>query len=174
MPLAAAFFASLAAHVSIDIAGDFVLAHDTYDDPAHGSRWLASIALAICALGALGVLARAVVAETRGCRGALRRALSASLPRSAAAFALIVAGAALPLLAGMAWLDDACAGIRVDDVADLFGGSIPLGAGITVALAFAAAACAHRFVAVLSRYHRAIVRAHRPPSGRRASLSARR
>lgn len=159
MPLAAAFLAALAAHISIDIAGDYVLVHDTYDDPAHGSRWLASFAVAVSALGALALLWRAVLAETRGCRGALRAALGAAVPPSAATFAVTVALAALPLLVGMAWLDDLCAGIEVDDVADLFGGSLPLGAGMTIAFALAAALGVHRLVAFLSRYQHSIVRA---------------
>jgi hypothetical protein len=159
MPLAAAFLAALAAHISIDIVGDFVLAHDTYDDSAHGSRWFASIALAASAFGALAVLVRSVLAETRGCRGALRCALRAAVPASAARFAVSVAAIALPLLLAMAWLDDVCAGIGVDDFADLFGGSVPLGGGITIAFAVAAAGGLHRFVAFLSRNHRSIVRA---------------
>ncbi len=159
MPLAAAFLAALAAHVAIDVVGDYVLAHDTYDDPAHGSRWLASIALAASALGVLWALARAVLAETRGSRDALRRAVQAAVPASPAAFALTVAAAALPLLLGMAWLDACCAGIGVDDVADLLGGSMPLGAGILFAFAFAVALGLHRFVALLVRFRRSIFRA---------------
>jgi hypothetical protein len=159
MPLAAAFLAALAAHVAIDIAGDFLLAHDTYDDVAHGSRWLASIALAVSALCALGLLARAVIAETRGSRGALRSAFSAAVPVSAAKFGFVVTGAALPLLAGMAWLDAVFGGIAVDDIGDLFGGSIPLGAGTTIAFAFAIAIGVHGLVRFLSRFHRSIVRA---------------
>jgi hypothetical protein len=159
MPLAAAFLAALCAHVSIDIAGDYVLAHDAYDDPAHGSRWLASMALAASALGALAALARAVHAETCGRRGALRAVLRAAVPSSVATFALTVTVIALPLLAGMAWLDDFVAGIGVDDVADLYGGSIVLGAGITIGFTLAIAAALHRVVGFLSRYHRTIVRA---------------
>jgi hypothetical protein len=159
MPLAAAFLAALAAHVAIDVAGDYLLAHDTYDDPAHGSRWLATMALAACALSALWAFGRALLAETRGTRGALRTALRAAVPASPAKFALAVTAAALPLLLGMAWLDDACAGIDVDGVASLFGGSVPIGAGITIAFALGAAIGVHRLVALLCRLERSIVRA---------------
>jgi hypothetical protein len=159
MPLAAAFLAALSAHVAIDVAGDFLLAHDTYDDPAHGSRWLASIALAASAFAALWALAKAALAETRGSYGALRAALRAAVPSSGIAFAAIVTAAALPMLLGMAWLDAVCAGIGVDGVADLLGGSIALGAGIAIAFALALALGLHRLVAVLSRFHRSIVRA---------------
>jgi hypothetical protein len=159
LPLAAAFLAALLAHVSIDIVGDYVLPHDTYDDPEHGSRWVASIALGICALGALGALGRAVFAETRGRRGAVRAALRMAAPSSALAFGIAVTAIALPLLAAMAWLDDTAAGIGPDDVADLFGGSIPLGASITAGFALAIAAGLHRFVVFLTGKHRSIVRA---------------
>jgi hypothetical protein len=159
VPLAAAFLAALMAHVAIDVAGDYVLVHDAYDDPAHGSRWLASIALAVPTLGALWTLTRAVLAEARGSRGALRTALHAAIPASRVAFALAVTALALFLVLCMARLDTFCAGIAVDDVADLLGGSIPLGAGIVIAFASAVAVGLHRLAAFLSRHRDAIVRA---------------
>jgi hypothetical protein len=159
MPLAAALVAVLAAHVAIDVVGDYVLAHDTYDDHAHGSRRLASLALAVTLLTALWAFARAVLAETRGSRGALRAALYATLPESPVTFVLMVVAAVVPLLPAMGWVDALTAGARVDDVADLVGGSIPLGAGIAGAFALAAGTAAYRVVAFLGRHHRAIVRA---------------
>jgi hypothetical protein len=159
VPLAAAFLAALCAHVAIDVAGDYVLAHDAYDAPAHGSRWLASFALAAFAFAGFWALVRATLSETRGSRGALRAALKAALPMGPFALCATVTLAALPLLLGMAWLDASCSGIAVDDVADLLGGSIPLGCGLTVAFALVSALGAHRLVAFLSRFHRSIVRA---------------
>ena len=159
MPLVAAFLAALAAHIAIDVAGDFVLPHDTFDDPAHGSRLFAATAFGISAAGAFWLLARAVLAETRGSRGSLRAALLAAVPTSPATFAVVVAMAALPLVLGMAWLDTHSAGIDVDGIADLFGGSIPLGAGITIACALLVAAGLHRLLAVLARFHHSIIRA---------------
>jgi len=159
LPLAAAFLAALSAHVAIDIVGDYVLAHDTYDDPAHGSRWLASIALGLSAFVAVWASVRAALAESRGSHQALRRALRAAVPASGIRFAALVTAASLPMLAGMAWLDAVCAGIRVDDVGDLFGGCIPLGSGIAAAVAVVVAAAVHRLVALLCRFHRSIVRA---------------
>ncbi len=159
LPLAAAFLAALSAHIAIDVVGDYVLAHDTYDDPAHGSRWLASIALGISAFVAVWALGRAALAESRGSHNALRRALRAAVPASSIRFSGIVTAASLPMLAGMAWLDAVCAGIPVDDAGDLFGGCIPLGTGITVVLAIVVAAAVHRLVALLCRFHRSIVRA---------------
>ena len=159
MPLAAAFLAALSAHVAIDVAGDYLLAHDTYDDHVHGSRYVASFALLASALAALCFLARAVLAETRGARDALKLALRASIPKSISSFAVVVTGVTVPLLLGMAWLDSVCAGVPVDDLADLFGGSLALGIGITVAFALVAAVGVHHLVALATRYHRSIVRA---------------
>jgi hypothetical protein len=159
LPLAAALLAAVAAHVALDVVGDFVLAHDAFDDHTHGSRLLASLGLAVAALIALWTLARALAAETRGCRGALQAALRAALPASPAVFVATVAAAALPLLAAMAWLDAASAGTGIDDVADLLGGSIPMGAGFALGFALAAACGAYGLMALLARHHRAIVRA---------------
>ncbi len=158
MPLATAMLAALAAHVAIDIAGDYLLPHDAFDDDAHGSRWLASAALATSALGAFWFLANAVLAETRGARGALRAALRASVPASGVTFVLLVAAAALPFVIAMGGLDAYVAGARIDGLADLLGGSLPLGASLTLALAAAIGIGAHRLVALLSRHHGSIVR----------------
>jgi hypothetical protein len=159
LPFAAAFAAALAAHLAIDFAGDYLLAHDAYDDQAHGSRWVASLASALAVTTALWAFARALLAETRGSRGALRATLRAALPASRVRFALTVVAAAFPLLLGMAWLDASVAGAAVDGFAALLGGSVPLGAGLTVAFALGFAATAYRGVAVLCRHHGSIVRA---------------
>jgi hypothetical protein len=158
MPLGAAMLAALAAHVAIDIAGDYLLPHDTFDDDAHGSRWLASAVLATSALGTVWFLANAVLAETRGARGALRAALRASVPASAGAFVALVAAGALPLVIAMGGLDAYVAGARIDGLADLLGGSLPLGTTLTFALAAASGIGTHRLVGLLSRHQRSIVR----------------
>ncbi len=158
MPLATALLAALAAHLGIDFAGDYLLAHDAYDDPQHGSRGLASLALVALAFGALWAVVRLALAEMRGSRGALRAELRAAVPDSPVVFAAMVTALALPMLLGMAWLDAATTGIAVDDVADLLGGSLPLGLFIACVSAFVAAPIVHRLVRLLSRYHQAIVR----------------
>jgi hypothetical protein len=159
LPLAAALLAALAAHVAIDVAGDYLLAHDTYDAAAHGSRWLASGGVAVLAFGALWALVRATLAETRGSHGALRAVLRTALPLGSLRFAAVVAFAALPMLLAMARLDASCAGSVVQNLDDLLGGSIPLGCGMTLAFAAASAFGTYRLVAILSRFHRSIVRA---------------
>jgi hypothetical protein len=158
MALAGAFFAALLAHVAIDVAGDYLLAHDTYDDDAHGSRYVASIALLVSVFAALSAYARAVLAETRGMRGALRASLRSSIPASSFAFAALVASLAMPLLLGMAWLDSLVAGAPVDDVTDLFGGSLALGIAMVTVASLATAMALRVFVAFVARFHRSIVR----------------
>src|SRR5271166_1833453 len=59
--VAAAGVAALAAHVTIDIAANFFVAHDPYDDIEHRSRfWFLGGSLAIAAAGALAVLVAAL------------------------------------------------------------------------------------------------------------------
>jgi hypothetical protein len=158
MALVGAFVAALVAHVAIDVAGDYLLTHDTYDDQAHGSRYVASIAILIATIAVLYAYVRVVIAETCGIRGALSAALRSSIPASTLAFAAIVVSLALPLLLGMAWLDSLVAGARVDDVTDLFGGSLALGIGMAAFASLATAVGLRSFVALVARFHRSIVR----------------
>jgi len=159
VPLAAACLAALSAHVAIDVAGDYVLPHDAYDAPGHGSRWAASFALAALVFAGFWAVVRAALAEARGSRGAVRAALRGAVPSGPLAFAGIVFAAAVPLVLAMAWVDAAASGIGIDDFADLFGGSLPLGLGCTLLFAVAVALGVHRLVRLLSRFHRSIVRA---------------
>jgi hypothetical protein len=161
MAFAGAFFAALLAHVAIDVAGDHLLAHDTYDDDAHGSRYVASIALLFSVLVALYGYARAVVAETRGMHSVLRVSLRSSIPASSFACAALVVSLATPLLLGMARLDSLVAGAPVDDVTDLFGGSLALGIASVTLASLATAIGLRVFVALVARFHRSIVRAAR-------------
>jgi hypothetical protein len=161
LALAGAFFAALLAHVAIDVAGDYLLPHDTYDDDAHGSRYVASIALLFSVLVALYGYARAVAAETRGARGALCASLRSSIPSSPFVLTALVVGLAVPLLLGMAWLDSLVAGAPIDDVSDLFGGSLTLGIAIVTIASLATAIGLRLFVALVARFHRSIVRVAR-------------
>jgi hypothetical protein len=158
MALVGAFVAALVAHVAIDVAGDYLLAHDTYDDHAHGSRYVASIAILIAASAAVYAYARVVIAETCGTRGALHAALRSSVPTSTLAFVAIVVSLALPVLLGMAWLDALVAGARIDDGIDLFGGSLGLGIGMATLASLATAIGLRSFVALVAHFHRSIVR----------------
>jgi hypothetical protein len=129
----AALAGALLAHVAIDFAGDFLLAHDTFDDVAHRSRavLVAAILAALLALAArlfCHVLdRRSTSANSLLCR--MRATLG-----SATGFILWSAALAVVALAGMELLDCIAAGARVDGIEDLFGGSLALGLGLTVAI----------------------------------------
>jgi len=134
----AASIAALAAHIAIDVLGDVLLAHDTYDDVAHQSRAVISCtALAVVAGAAL----RLLLAALDGVRTVPHRRspLNVVDPRSLGMFVLLVVAASLVLLAGMEMADLAIAGQSFDDCADLLGGSIWLGAGVTLPIALSAA-----------------------------------
>jgi hypothetical protein len=133
--LSVALFAALIGHVVIDSLGDFMLAHDTYDDLDHSSRTVvALVTLGLTILG-IGMGFRAAIREARGSDNAFCMALRAALPRSVPAFviaAVVVSTGVLSIMEGCdAWL----AGHGVDDVSDLFGGSIPFGLTIEAIVA---------------------------------------
>ncbi len=159
VPAVAACLAALLAHIAIDVAGDYVLANDAYDATAHGSRWLASLATLGMACVGLWALLRATLAEVRGSYGALRAVLRAALPRNPGAFVALVVVVTAPLVLAMARLDALIAGQAVVDPADLFGGSVALGAGISLAFAIIVALGALRVFRLLLCFHRSLVRA---------------
>ncbi|HTU81153.1 MAG TPA: hypothetical protein VMF61_03435 [Candidatus Acidoferrales bacterium] len=137
LSLGAAAFAAALAHYAIDVVGDFALAHDTYDDVAHGSREIVTgIAIAIAAIVALRGLRTCCefTAERRW-----RRSLPGLSWRALPLFVASAAAGATAIVPLMELTDARCAGIRLDDVGDAFGGSLLLGAGVTVACAIAVA-----------------------------------
>jgi hypothetical protein len=138
--VAVAACAAAGAHVAIDALGDVLLPHDTYDDIAHDSRTVTAAA-AVAFLLAAG--ARSIFVALRSAIGR-RSAQRAFRIASPLRFVITVAALAVPLVLAMEALDAFAAGRAVDDLGDLFGGSIVLGLGTTVgvALAVAAAACA--------------------------------
>lgn len=131
--------AALFAHVAIDIAGDVLLAHDTYDGLDHQSRGEMVAGGLIALVGLLLRLVWRALAEARGGYAARRLRFEEMFGRSAWRFALAVAFLALPALMAMEYVDVSAAGGRIDDVTDLLGGSLPLGSSLT---ALAAALCA--------------------------------
>lgn len=146
----AGVLAAVVAHVVIDIAGDFVLAHDAYDGIAHDSR---PLLLAVVGVVFLVSAARAIFqmldrryGSRRSALGAVRDALGNRL-----GFAIFAAVAAVAALVAMESMDAALAG-QVDDVADLFGGSIALGAGSAVAIGIAIGSVLHFCLALLAKY----------------------
>jgi hypothetical protein len=136
----AACCAALISHVGIDVAGDYLLAHDAYDGLDHRSRSeILALGLTL-ALGAiLRVVSRAVRAAGAGGSGDDRAELLALVGCSPWRFALRVMALSIVALAAMEAVDVWSSGGAIDDVADLFGGSLLLGSSITLPVAGACA-----------------------------------
>ncbi len=124
-------------HVAIDVLGDYLLAHDTYDDVEHSSR--AIVAIVTVGLITLGIALafRAAIREARGSENAFCNALRSALPRNTAGFLGLAALTAGVILCAMEGCDALLAGQPVDDLGDLFGGSIVFGGTIVAAVAVA-------------------------------------
>jgi hypothetical protein len=125
--LFAACTAALLTHVAIDVAGDYWLAHDTYDALAHHSRLATLIGISALILALFGAIAGCAVAEVRGKRGALRDLLEALVGGSAAFFIARVVVTSLVVLMAMETLDSLLGAGKIEDVADALGGSISFG-----------------------------------------------
>ncbi|MGA8534320.1 MAG: hypothetical protein WB615_09465 [Candidatus Tumulicola sp.] len=142
--------AAAVAHVVIDVAGDYLLARDAYDGIAHHSR---ALLLAIVGVTLLAGAVKAIFdildrrcSSTTSTLAAVRDALGNPLR-----FALASAAVAIVALVAMESFDCLLSG-RIEDVGDLFGGSVALGAGTA---AFAGALCGalvHRVVRFVARY----------------------
>jgi hypothetical protein len=149
---------ALFAHVAIDLAGDFMLARDAYDDVAHHSR--ESVFVIACLLAAVAGWRTlcAVRGELRGSRGSLRALLYDSVPASLERFVAAVAAAAVPTLLAMAGLDSAIDMRAIGDVDDLFGGSVLLGLVCTLGSAVTFAALTWSAIRALARLDRVVLR----------------
>ena len=157
--LCVALCAALLAHVAIDVAGDYLLAHDSYDAIEHHSRgFIASSALAL-ALVAIGAALRAALADARGDERAFCALVRASLPASPGRFAGEILTLTFLGLLAMEALDAALAGQRIDDLADLLGGSSTLGPATAIACGLFATLVAWMSLVRLARVHDVIVRA---------------
>lgn len=150
--LSVALVAALLGHVVIDVLGDFMLAHDDYDDVDHSSRVIVAIVTLGLAMIGAGAGLRAAVREARGSENAFCLALRSALPRSGVVFTLAAVAASTLFLCVMEACDAALAGHPVDDVGDLFAGSIPFGGAI---IALVAAAVSNVTLALLRRLARA-------------------
>lgn len=135
-----AAIAALVAHIGIDVAGDYVLAHDSYDGIEHGSRLLITVSLLV----ALVVVAVRVVCSALdrvvGVRRAMHECAPSAVPKAIGRHLVLVVVATFVLLVGMERVDLLVAGQPPDDLADLLGGSFALGIGLTLPLGLAVAA----------------------------------
>jgi hypothetical protein len=131
----AASCAALFSHVGIDLAGDVVLAHDTYDGLDHGSRSeVVALALSLT-LGALLRFVWLALQEARTGRAASLPRFEDVFGREPWRFLAAVVALTLPALMTMELFDVIVDGRRIDDVTDLLGGSALLGLGLTIPIA---------------------------------------
>ncbi len=151
MLLGVALSAALIAHVTIDVLGDYLLAHDTYDDLDHSSRELVGFGTLLITLLGAAFAAAAAVREARGSENAFCRALRSALPGCTGLFTAGAAGAAALALCGMEFSDALLAHQTIDDVGDLFGGSFLFGGTIVTAIATALSLATLQFIRLLAR-----------------------
>lgn len=138
--------AAVLAHITVDILGDHLLVHDSYDGLAHGSRQKFSLVAALGALASFIALSCGALRELRGERNALRAILLGAVPRPTILSVALLTTGTLLAMSAMEAFDTRLAGIPIDDFGDLLGGSPLLALGVvglvTPALAFAARALA--------------------------------
>ena len=133
LALCAAAAAAALAHVAIDVAGDYALKVDSYDNLRHGSRELVSLVAVALAflLAARGVRICCEIAQ----RHRARVLAPAHRLRDVFAFVSLTVAASATLVPAMEWLDGGLNGVAVRALDDAFGGSLALGLGITIACA---------------------------------------
>jgi hypothetical protein len=134
--LCVAFFAAPLAHYAVDLACDYLVSHDPFDDIGHASRELSLALSGLAGIGTLGIALARAIARARGRDGVFCRELTASIGVSPLRFALAVAALVVPLVAAMEAFDLRVAGGAADDLGDLFGGSLAVGASVSALAAF--------------------------------------
>lgn len=133
LALCAAAVGAAMAHLAIDVLGDYALPRDSYDYLRHGSRELMTgLALLVALLlAARGLRVCCEIAAKHRTR--LQRPVLGLRETLAMLFGAVAASlAAVP---AMEYFDGRLNGIPVRDLADAFGGSIPLGVATTIAAA---------------------------------------
>lgn len=139
------------AHEVIDLAGDFLLPHDTYDGVVHDSRvLLASLAACLALCGALAYVVRLIDGGSR--RGFDLRAHAAALNGWRLNIGAAIAGGTLLVVPVMELLDAHLAMRPVDDPSDAFGGSLLLGVACCVLTALVVAALLASFARFLTAH----------------------
>lgn len=152
----AGLLAALAAHWSIDIAGDYALRRDTYDHIAHHSRLIAVIAAALLALVSTALIVWAALRDVRRFRGALDAVLGRGARASAAGLIARLVPSTCAMLVAMesidGWLDTG----RLPTLTDAFGGSLLLGGAIAITAGVLAALAVWRLLRCLHAMRRSI------------------
>lgn len=147
--------AAAIAHVVIDVAGDYVLVRDAYDGIAHHSRTLLVAAVGV----AMIVVVVRTIFDALDRRGASTISLL-TLLRGALVrpfhFAVASTGVALGSLVAMESFDCALAG-HIDDIDDLFGGSLLLGIVTVLATGMLCGWLVHRLLRWIAAYEAPIV-----------------
>ena len=149
----AALAAAAAAHLFIDLIGDFALPHDSYDGMTHNARTLAFVVVPAIALGGILHMLWSALDRARESTGAFRALVRPILAIPAWRFAATIAILALMMVMAMESADALLNGVRIDDFADVFGGSILLGLAVTLVMS----AC---IGFATSRIFRAVAAAH--------------
>lgn len=149
--------AALLTHFVIDLLGDFLLAHDSYDGLAHDSRQTGALALGACLFATAGFGFRAALLEARGNGGALLALLRGAQPRRPWRYVMVLTVVSLSLVAGMEWCDAAAAGRPCDDIVELFGGSLLLAVTCATSVATLLTLALRAVLRRLTKLHRAIV-----------------
>jgi hypothetical protein len=159
VPFCAALTAALCAHLGIDALGDRLLRHDTYDGVAHGSRWIVAGAAGAIMAACVAAAFAGAVREARGSVERLRAALLSRVALPAWTFYGAVVMLALIALCGMEASDALVAGGPAQDLRQLFGGSLALGAATTSISALLCALAARLLVRAMAGVGRELVRA---------------
>lgn len=143
--------AALTAHWVIDEAGDYVLTRDAYDGVSHHSRGIIILVVTLVVLGAIIRVAFDALDRRHLSAASLLRSVHRSIG-PAASFVIQTTVVAVVLTAAMESLDLMIAHAVIDDLADLFGGSLALGLGCTLAVGICVGALMYRFVQIISDF----------------------
>ena len=149
--------AALLTHFVIDLLGDVLLVHDSYDDLAHNSREVGAVAAGLGLVVTLALALRAALTEARGNEGALLAVLRRATPRSAVSHWAGITLSSLALVAAMEACDAVVAGRRCDDIVELFGGSLVLAAVVAAAVGAMVSVAQRALLRRLTMLHRVIV-----------------
>jgi len=153
--LVAVCAAAVLSHVAIDVVGDYAPWHDTYDGVEHSSRLAVVVAaVGFSLLAILGLLWSACDAARSA-----HRAPPPRIARNVRLFVLGVVGLTVLSVAGMESLDVLATGDSLSGIADVFGGSLWLGLGISIVSGLLASALALRVARFIERTRSLLVRA---------------